>query len=240
MNPDLGALMPFAASLALVLTVQGMRAGRRRSALNEAMHELRRPLAAIALETSVSQSSGPSALQGSSLHLVSAALERLDHEINGESPPRFRRVVDLEPLVLSAVRRWQSRARLAGGSVKMRWGAGDALVAGDQLGLSQALDNLIVNAIEHGGPAIVVEGRCDGGRLRVSVLDSGRSSRPASRRGAPAEVIARLSGKRRHGHGLAVVRRVAAEHGGRFVLRRAAGGSVAALELPATVEEMAA
>jgi len=56
--------------------------------------------------------------------------------------------------------------------------------------------------------------------------------RPRSRRGSPAEVIARLSGRNRRGHGLAVVRRVAADHGGRFALRRAETGSMAALELP--------
>jgi signal transduction histidine kinase len=45
-------------------------------------------------------------------------------------------------------------------------------------------------------------------------------------------VIARLSGRRRHGHGLAVVRRVASEHRGRFVLHRGDLGTVATLELP--------
>ena len=45
-------------------------------------------------------------------------------------------------------------------------------------------------------------------------------------------MIARLSGRQRHGHGLAVVRQVAAAHGGRFVLRRSEQGSLAVLELP--------
>jgi nitrogen fixation/metabolism regulation signal transduction histidine kinase len=45
-------------------------------------------------------------------------------------------------------------------------------------------------------------------------------------------VIARLSGRNRRGHGLPVVRRIAADHGGRFVLRRSEQGSLAMLELP--------
>jgi hypothetical protein len=64
------------------------------------------------------------------------------------------------------------------------------------------------------------------------VVDSGRALRPRSRRDNPAEMIAHLSGRRRHGHGLAVVRRVASTHNGRFGLRRSQQGSLAVLELP--------
>jgi signal transduction histidine kinase len=119
-----------------------------------------------------------------------------------------------------------------GGSLELRWRAGWALVDGDRSGLAQALDNLIVNAIEHGGPAVVVDARRRGERLRVSVADSGRASRSAPRRAGPARVVAGLSGRRRHGHGLAVVRRVAAGHGGRFSLCRSERGALAVLELP--------
>jgi signal transduction histidine kinase len=227
----LSAIWPLAASTALVLTVQGLRAGRRRTALNEAMHELRRPLHAIALASSGQQARRASVVEGS-MALASAALDRLDREINGGAPPALRGTVSIQPLVRAAVGRWKARAALVGASVEMRWPLGGVMVEGDPSGLAQAIDNLIVNAIEHGGPAIVVEGQLRRGRLCLSVADSGRSSRPQARRGNPAETIARLAGKRRHGHGLAVVRRVAAAHGGRFVLRHSAHESVARLELP--------
>jgi signal transduction histidine kinase len=96
----------------------------------------------------------------------------------------------------------------------------------------QAIDNLIVNAIEHGGPSILVEAEAEAPHLRISVADSGGASRPAARRGSPAVVLAGLAGRRRRGHGLSVVRRVAAAHGGRFTLQRSARGSVAVFELP--------
>ena len=144
----------------------------------------------------------------------------------------MRGAVRLQPLAQAAVGRWRARAALAGGSLELRWRAGMAVVMGEHAGLAQALDNLIVNAIEHGGPSIVVEAKRRGDRLRVSVADSGRASRPESRRDTPADVIARLTGRRRHGHGLSVVRRVVASHGGRFVLRRSEEGSLAVLELP--------
>jgi nitrogen fixation/metabolism regulation signal transduction histidine kinase len=106
------------------------------------------------------------------------------------------------------------------------------LVSGDRSALGQALDNLIVNAIEHGGPTIVVAGRLFEGRLRIAVVDSGRATRPRSRRNCPAQVMVRLSGRHHRGHGLGVVRRVAADHNGRFSLRHSERGSLAVLELP--------
>jgi signal transduction histidine kinase len=171
------------------------------------------------------------------MELAAAALERLDREINGGSPTPVWGSVDGAALIQSAVARWQAQVHLADGSLEMRWNAGHALLRGDRHALGQALDNLIVNAIDHGGPTIVVAGRLREGRLRIAVVDSGRAARPRSRRNGPAQVIARLSGQQRHGHGLAVVRRVVADHGGRFALRHSERGSLAILELPLTEAE---
>ena len=94
-------------------------------------------------------------------------------------------LVDAHSLARAAVGRWQARARLAEGSLELRWNAGRAVVNGDRCALAQALDNLIVNAIEHGGPTIVVAARLREGRLRIAVVDSGRASRPRRRRDSP-------------------------------------------------------
>lgn len=221
---------PLGVSLAAAVAAQGIYAGRRRSALNEALHELRRPLQALALAPALSRGGGP-AVEGS-VRLAAAALERLEREINGETPVPPRAPLPVRPLLEDAVARWRSRAALAGGSLRSSWGAGEAIVDGDRCGLAQAIDNLIVNAIEHGGPEIVVEAEERDGRLRIAVRDSGRASRPASRRESPADLIARLAGGNRRGHGLRVVRRTAADHGGCFALCAAARGAEAVLELP--------
>jgi signal transduction histidine kinase len=226
---QIAAGWPFAISLATAVAAQGLWAGRRRTALNEALHELRRPLQAVAL------ASGPrfaTAAGQNPLELAAAALERLDHEINGGPLAPVWGSVEGGALARSAVARWQARARLSEGSLELRWNAGRAFVRGDRCALGQALDNLIVNAIEHGGATIVVAGRLREGRLRIAVVDSGRATRPRSRRNIPSEAIARLSGRQRHGHGLGVVRRVAADHNGRFALRHSEDGSLAVLELP--------
>jgi signal transduction histidine kinase len=221
---------PVVISMAATVAAQTLRNGRRRTALNEALHELRRPLQAVALASGPASSG--SGAGGDPLDLAAAALERLDREINGGPlAPAWGRV-EAHSLARAAVARWQARVRLADGSLELRWNAGRAIVEGDCRALAQAIDNLIVNAIVHGGPTIVVTARRREGRLRIAVVDSGCALRPRSRRAGAQGAISRLSGRQRHGHGLAVVRKVAAAHHGRFAFSRAAAGSLAVLELP--------
>jgi signal transduction histidine kinase len=220
---------PMVASIAMAMTARGWLAGRRRGALDEALHELRRPLQSLVLAADAG--TAPDGLAGSA-RLASLALQRLEREIHGGAAPTNRELLEVRPLLQSAVGRWKARASLAGGSLELCWRAGDALAMAERFELAQALDNLIVNAIEHGGPAVRLEAEREGATLHIRVSDSGRASRPAARRETPAEAIARLRGRRRRGHGLPFVRRVAAGHGGSFSFRRSEGGSTAALELP--------
>lgn len=210
---------------------RSLLAGRRRTALNEALHELRRPLQALAL-SSPDAAGGRAGGIESSLQMAAAALERLDREINGEAVTVARAPLAAGPLLEAAVARWQRRAALRGGSLRLRCGVADQIVSGDRGEISQALDNLIVNALEHGGPDVVVAARRAPGALRLSVTDSGAASNRVSRRGDAAGLLARLTGRRRHGHGLRVVRRIAAAHGGSFRLRCSQAGTEAELDLP--------
>jgi signal transduction histidine kinase len=197
-----------------------------RTALNEALHELRRPLQALALAGSVELAGEPRRIEYS-VQLAASALERLDREINGGSAASVWTAVAARPLLEASLARWRSRAALAGATLELRWRAGgEAILGGDRCGLSQVVDNLIVNAIEHGGPRVFVEASRAGAGLRVVVADSGRQGRVGSVR--PRGLAAR----RRHGHGLRVVRRIVAAHGGTFELRHSGGGSAAVLELP--------
>lgn len=221
-----------AASTALVLAAQGLRAGRRRSALNEALHELRRPLQALAL---AGPGVAPRPVAEWTLQMANAALLRLDREINGDAgpAPMPAEAVAVAPLVEAAVERWTARAALAGGSLELRWLAAGATIRGDRCGLAQALDNLLANAIEHGGEAVVLEASRAGDSLRLAVIDrGGPRPRPRSVRGRARALAGRLHGGDRHGHGLAVVRRTVAAHGGRFALRRQPDRTVATIELP--------
>ena len=218
---------PLAGLLAVLLAGQSVRAVRRRAALNRALHELRRSLQLLALTPTRTLGLG----SPNPLKLAIAALSQLDREINGKAGDA-RRLVSAHELAGGAVGRWRPRASLGGGSLVLRWRAGRAPVLADPLRVSQALDNLILNALEHGGPNVVVEARSVAGRLRITVADDGRATRPDHGMSSPIEMLLRLSGRNRRGHGLEVVRSVAAAHRGRFALQRSDSGSVAVLELP--------
>jgi signal transduction histidine kinase len=225
-----------------VTVVAALRGGRRRTALNERLHEVRRPLQTLALMVpppgGFGRGDGP-------LDLATAALARLEREINGGGETRLRAVVALRPLLEAACRRWRGQAKLSGATLGVRWEAGEALVEGDRIDLAAALDNLIANAVEHGGPRIELVADRVGGRVCLAVVDSGRGAgrrarereavlrgRAARRRRDPRAALGRLSGKARHGHGLRLVRRTAEHHGGTFALHQGEHGTSAVLELP--------
>jgi signal transduction histidine kinase len=228
---------PLAATLAMLLAGERLRAGRRRLALNRGLHELRRPLQAMILATPAARLRDPAP---SALEMALAALASLDRELNGDPGSSSDSApIGCGDLAAGCVRRWGGRAAISGADIELRWLAPGATVRGDGNAISQALDNLIVNAIDHGGPRIVVEGRVRDQRLLIAVGDDGCDRRSEARRGSPREVIARLTGDRQRGHGLEVVRRVAADHGGRFALSRSPTGSLALLELPLAAPQAA-
>lgn len=229
MNAHLVDLLPLLAAVLVILAREAWLA-HRRNLVNRALHEARRPLQAIAL----SLPAGPGRLTPAlPVWQAIRALGEVDRQINGGAPDQPRpEPIACRLMIEACVRRWQSRARMAGGGIEMRWTGPEALVTGDPAMLSAAVENLIVNAIEHGGPRIVVRALVVGRRLRIEVSDNGKSRRPAERSGNPAEVISRLRGKERHGHGLAVVRDAVREHDGRLELNLAEQGSTATLVLP--------
>jgi signal transduction histidine kinase len=198
------------------------RAHKRR--LNRAIHELRRPLQALTLledGSGTPAGSPPAVGRRGLLELVCSAVEDLDRTVNRGEPRRSMRRFCCRELLLASLERWRPAAAGAGG-FKVFWDAGPAPVEGDPVGMSRAFDNLIANALEHGGPPLVITGATVAGKLRVTVANGrARSDAGVSRNGDP-----------RHGHGTAVVSEVATAHRGRFALCRTSGGCVAALELP--------
>jgi signal transduction histidine kinase len=234
-------------ALALMLLAgQHWRLTRRRDALNRALHEVRRPLQALVLLSpglpagggALKSLPGPGSPASRRLLVepvlqVVSAVGDLDRELNGGPPPRRRHeMLAVRLMADSCVRRWQSRAALSDGRIELLWSGPDVLVRGDGVALASALENMILNAIEHGGPRITVTGRTTGGNVLIAVRDDGVEGRAPNRPVGPGETIARLTGRARHGHGLAVVDRVARDHGGKVETQFSEGGSEVVLVLP--------
>jgi signal transduction histidine kinase len=209
---------PVALTFASVVAVDRARVARRRRALNQSLHELRRPLQALAL-------CGPAADRGrGQLESAIDALAGLDREINGGPQPRRRRV-EARALAEQAVERWRGPAVRSGRELGFAWRAGRSEVICDPEAIARALDNLISNALEHGDGVVRVEGSGRPGCVRLHVSNNCAPPMPGVGR--------RRSGRDpRHGHGLGIVRSVAQEHGGRFAACRHRGGASAVLELP--------
>jgi signal transduction histidine kinase len=225
---------PLALPLIAAASARGMLAARRRSALNEALHELRRPLQALALSTPAAGNDDASRIE-STLQMAVVALDRLDREVNGEAVGAVRAPLAAGPLVEAAVGRWRLPAARRGASLRLHCPAAQLAVSVDRREIAQALDNLIGNALEHGGPVVVVAAAAARGALRLSVTDYG-GDRGRERRPRPASTfLARATGRQRRGHGLRVVRRVAEAHGGSFLLRRSETRTEAVIELPLLV-----
>jgi signal transduction histidine kinase len=242
-----GFVWPLMVVLLLLLAAQSWRGAQRRSALNRALHEIRRPLQALALSTV--EAAPVSGLRGrtpqprpgdplvtaSSVWQAIRALGDLDRQLNGMPGQRGNKDLFACRLMVDAcVRRWQSRAHLSGSEIELRWAGPDALVRGDGTAISGAVENLILNAIEHGGPAITVNGLAFGRWVRLEVIDSGRREVEGETPEAVRQPCESRSERRRHGHGLEVVRNVAEEHDGRLDLELSEEGSKAVFLLPAS------
>jgi signal transduction histidine kinase len=211
---------PLGIAMAAVVGGGQLREHRRRTLLNRALHELRRPLQILLL------SGGAEPRSQQAIEMTVAAMAGLERQINGEPRLPDRRPVEVRSLVSDAAERWRSVAELQGRQLHVRSHVGDEAVLADPADLSRAVDNLVANALEHGSGSVEVAATLAMGSTRLAVADGGTAAEAPRLRG----LVARRD--RRRGHGLAIVTEIARAHGGRFFWLRSERGSIAVLELP--------
>jgi signal transduction histidine kinase len=222
---------PLAATLACAVTIDRVRVGRRREALNRVLHELRRPLQVMALTRS-GDAGSRNRHESSQLDAALAALADLDAEINGGPSRKDRPVLDARRLLAEAVGRWHSPATLLGRELELELPIGEPMIRAEGEAAARALDNLIANSLEHGASRVQITARALGGKLRIRVADGAVGGSATACLAGPLRRRPVSAQDPRRGHGLGIVARFAAEHGGRFALHRGDAGSVALLELP--------
>jgi signal transduction histidine kinase len=185
-----------------------------------AEHELRAPLGALALAAeSCARRPGRQTAMAleSQLERAQLGLADLAAARSGRRAPARVGRLDVRALAARTAAGW----RATGARVRFDWRAGGARVDADGRRISQALANLISNALEHGGGRAELRGFRNGKHVRIEVADSGPGLPDGRRRGGPGR-----------GRGLAIASRAVEDAGGSLALSSGPDGTVAAVELP--------
>jgi signal transduction histidine kinase len=201
------------------------------------VHEVRSPVAALAAvaETAADSSGGESDMLPVLVRLALAACRAIERIVMDVAIASVR----LEPVDVSAlVRDAVAAHRVRGADVAVVVDEG-LLVDGDPVRLRQVVDNLIANALVHGGSSeVTVRASRSAGSAYVVVSDDGP--------GMPTDQLDRIfdAGVRLDadtpgsGLGLALARAIAEAHGGSLEARSAPGqGAAFTLALPTAPDQ---
>jgi signal transduction histidine kinase len=194
------------------------------------MHELRGALAALDLGLSlVERGQDPAGCSdGLRVQLDRArdALDEIDARRTGEPKrPNFV-LVNLAAIIGGRAVAWSQLAPAYGAAVRFTWRAGHVWLRGDRALLLQALDNLIGNALEHGGGQVLVDGERRGSCVRITISDGG-----SGLRSSPHDLVEAPVSSRR-GHGLAIARNAVEVLGGSICTGVNMGRAAVVVELP--------
>jgi signal transduction histidine kinase len=205
---------------------------RERRFVQDASHELRTPITVALGHAELIQRSAKDPILAEDAAVIAEELMRLRHLANrllllaGAEDPEFLHLepVDVEPIVVDAVRRWTATPR--------RWLLGnteEATVMADGDRLEVALDALIENAVNHtrDSDTIEVAIRRRDTRAVISVHDTGAGIRAPDVDHIFDRFARADPGRSRHtggfGLGLSIVKAIVDAHGGEVHVTSAIG-----------------
>jgi signal transduction histidine kinase len=205
----------------------------RRERLAVLVHEVRSPVAAL---SAIAEAFAGETIAGAGrvklARLASAACRAIERVVAEASVAS----VQLEPVDVGAlVRQVVAVYALGSARVEARVAVGIPLVQADPVRLSQALDNLVSNALAHAGKdaEVLVTASANDSHVLLSVSDSGIGV-PIAEQERILEMGVRLDPQSEgSGLGLAVVQTVVEAHGGQLTLVSAVGeGATFTIALP--------
>lgn len=240
-------LVPLGEALNQLLSRVQALLGSQRTLLADVAHELNTPLAAVKLQAQIARRSGD-ATREAALDELDRGIERATHLVAQllqmarlEPGVRERRnaPLRLDTLAAEVVAAFSARADARGIDLGLAPSEA-AWVSGDEEDLRVLLNNLVDNALRHvpAGGRVDVQVTAEGGRVRLSVSDTGPGIPEADRERVLRRFV-RLNPSPEDAHGsglgLSIVARVAAQHGATLALdEREGGGLRVRIDLPAT------
>jgi len=217
-------------------------AERQQRFLADASHELRSPLTRIRTQLEVDLAHPAEADLPATHRSVldeTVGLQRLAEDLlvvarsdGGAPPPRVDEEVDLDDIVLRAVRRLRAAGHVRVDASEVS----AARVVGDRDQIARLVGNLVDNAARHARSTVTFSLVEEGAAVVLRVGDDGPGI-PEEDRGRVFERFARLDAARTPGRGgtglgLAIARDIAEAHGGTLTLDGAGPGATFVLRLP--------
>jgi signal transduction histidine kinase len=184
-------------AFAAAFAIRSVRIERRLQLVAQADHELRGPVCALSLAVEAlgrhPELRRRAAALDAHLDRLRLGLADLEAARAGRRAAPRPREVRLDGLARAATEAWAPAVRNAGGELSFEWRAGPVVARADRARLSQALGNVLANAVEHGGRRVAVVGDREGEDVRIAVHDSGTAVpwRPAAGRGRGLSIAAR-------------------------------------------------
>lgn len=232
-------LLPLVRGFNAVLDRLSVELGRRRRFIADVAHELRTPLAVVALRVeSLEEQEAREDLRravGRLTHLVAQMLDLERLSLSG----RERVPVDLSTTARDVIADLAPLAIRSGYDLSLEAPEAPVIVSGDHHAVARAITNLVANAIAHGGGAGDIRVAVGTGRT-VDVIDEGPGVAPSLRPRLFEPFCRESSNSEGSGLGLHLTREIMRAHGGDVRLLPTDRGARFRLEFPAPSEDIAA
>lgn len=218
----------------LLRALSDAQASQRRFIANAA-HQLRTPLAALQVQSERALRELDPTAHAQALQHVASATNRVAHisrqllmlaraEPEANARQRFGEF-DVAALAREITSEWVPQALEQGADLGYAGPESPVRMNGNAMLLHELLSNLIDNALRYGKPAgKVTVGVCSGAQVQLSVEDDGPGIPPDARERVFDRFV-RLSTGEGCGLGLAIVREIAALHGGEVRINDVEGSS---------------